>query len=92
MRAILAVAGLRQDGDVTQARFLREDGTPARVDRAAEMFQDELIPDDAQLITQVSRWDRLKDPIGVVRCFVEHLDDARGAPASGRALGGGGDR
>ncbi len=76
VRAILAVAGLRQDGDVTHARFLREDGTPARVDRAAEMFQDELIPDEVQLITQVSRWDRLKDPIGVVRCFVENLDDA----------------
>ncbi len=77
VRAILAVAGLRHDGDVTQARFLREDGTPARVDRPAETFQDEMIPDDAQLITQVSRWDRLKDPIGVMRCFVEHLDDAQ---------------
>ena len=42
--AILGVAGLRLDGDPTEARFLREDGTPARVDRAAEMFQDELIP------------------------------------------------
>src|SRR5581483_3899294 len=74
--AILGVAGLRKDGDATQARFLREDGTPARVDRAAELFQDELIPDDAPLITQVSRWDRLKDPMGVVRCFAENLDDA----------------
>jgi trehalose synthase len=74
--AILGVAGLRSDGDATEARFLREDGTPARVDRAAEMFQDELIPDDVPLITQVSRWDRLKDPMGVVRCFVETLDDA----------------
>ena len=74
--AILGVAGLRLDGDPTEARFLREDGTPARVDRAAEMFQDELIPDDVQLITQVSRWDRLKDPMGVVRCFVESLDNA----------------
>ena len=73
--AILGVAGLRQDGDATAARFLREDGTPARVDRAAEMFQDALIPDDAPLITQVSRWDRLKDPMGVVRCFAENLDD-----------------
>jgi trehalose synthase len=73
--AILGVAGLRSDGDPGAARFVREDGTPARVDRVAEMFQDELIPDDSPLITQVSRWDRLKDPIGVVQCFAKHLDD-----------------
>jgi len=71
--AILAVAGIRHDGHAQEARFVREDGTPARVDRAAQMFQDEPVPDDARLITQVSRWDRLKDPIGVVRGFVEHL-------------------
>jgi len=73
--AILGVAGLREGGDPTEARFVREDGTPGRVDRAAEMFHDEPIPDDAPLITQVSRWDRLKDPMGVMRCFVENVDD-----------------
>src|SRR3954453_20295842 len=75
VQAILGVAGVRPDGDPTNARFLREDGTPARVDRAAEMFQEEPVPDDAPLITQVSRWDRLKDPIGVLRCFAEELAD-----------------
>jgi trehalose synthase len=75
VRAILAVAGLRSDGDVPQARFVREDGTPGRVDRAAEMLQDSTIPDDAPLITQVSRWDRLKDPMGMLRSFAEHLGD-----------------
>jgi trehalose synthase len=77
VRAILAVAGVRQDGDAdaSKATFTREDGSPARVDRAAQMFQDEPVPDVAALITQVSRWDRLKDPMGVVRGFVEHLDD-----------------
>jgi trehalose synthase len=75
VRAILGVAGVRADGDSPHATFGREDGTPARVDRAAEMFQDEPVPDDAPLITQVSRWDRLKDPIGVLRCFAEHLAD-----------------
>jgi trehalose synthase len=39
------------------------------------MFQDEPVPDGAPLITQVSRWDRLKDPMGVVRCFVENVVD-----------------
>ena len=73
--AILSVAGVRADGDSRHATFLREDGTPGRVDRAAEMFQDEPVPDDAPLITQVSRWDRLKDPIGVMRGFAENLAD-----------------
>jgi trehalose synthase len=75
VRAILGVAGVRADGDPTQATFVCEDRTPARVDRAAEMFQDEPVSDDAPLITQVSRWDRLKDPIGVLRCFAEQLAD-----------------
>ena len=35
VKAILAVAGLREGGDVTRATFTREDGTPGRVDRAA---------------------------------------------------------
>jgi trehalose synthase len=33
------------------------------------------IPDDAGLVVQVSRWDRLKDPIGYIRMFVDHLAD-----------------
>jgi trehalose synthase len=77
VRAILGVAGVRADGEAVRATFLCEDGTPGRVDRAAELFQDEPIPDEVHLITQVSRWDRLKDPMGVLRCFAEHLPDAR---------------
>lgn len=73
--AILGVSGLGPDGDSTRATFTREDGTPGRVDRAAEMFQDEPVPEDAPLITQVSRWDRLKDPEGVLRSFTDHLAD-----------------
>jgi trehalose synthase len=33
------------------------------------------IPDRARLVVQVSRWDRLKDPIGFVRMFAGHLGD-----------------
>jgi trehalose synthase len=33
------------------------------------------IPDGARLVVQVSRWDRLKDPIGFVRMFAGHLGD-----------------
>lgn len=33
------------------------------------------VPRDARVVLQVSRWDRLKDMSGVMRSFVEHLDD-----------------
>jgi trehalose synthase len=75
VRAILAITGLSDKGDGHLATFAREDGSPGRVDRRAELFEDRLIPDGAPLITQVSRWDRLKDPGGVLRCFVEELDN-----------------
>jgi trehalose synthase len=74
VRAILAIAGLGVGGDPRLATFVREDGSPGRVDRRAELFQDGPIPQRAPLITQVSRWDRLKDPGGLVRCFAEELE------------------
>ena len=46
------------------------------------------IPPDAPLVAQVSRWDRLKDPVGVLRCFAEHCDRSRGAPAARRPVRG----
>ncbi len=72
-RSILNVIGLGQGDHFKQAVFEREDGSTARVDRAAELDQEGPIPEDAPLIVQVSRWDRLKDPIGVLRCFAEHV-------------------
>jgi trehalose synthase len=35
------------------------------------MTEDEPVPPDAPVVVQVSRWDALKDPIGVLRGFVE---------------------
>jgi trehalose synthase len=70
--SILAVVGLQHGDHFSRALFQRLDGSTARVDRAAELDQDGPVPVDAPLITQVSRWDRLKDPVGVLRCFAEH--------------------
>jgi trehalose synthase len=33
------------------------------------------LPTDAPLVLQVSRWDRLKDMVGVLEAFATHLDD-----------------
>jgi trehalose synthase len=76
--AILSRIGLA-DGDVADgARFLRQDGTPGRVNRRAELDQAGPIPPGTPLVTQVSRWDRLKDPVGVLSGFT---DAVRGGDA-----------
>ncbi len=71
--SILAVIGARAGDHFSKAMFQHLDGSRARVDRHADIDQDAPVPDDAPLITQVSRWDRLKDPVGVLRCFTEHV-------------------
>jgi trehalose synthase len=71
--SILAVIGIRSEDHFSGAIFRHLDGSEARVDRHADIDQDGPVPDDAPLITQVSRWDRLKDPVGVLRCFTEHV-------------------
>jgi trehalose synthase len=72
VKSILAVVGLQQGDHVRNALFHRLDGSTARVDRAAELDQDGPVPEGAPLVSQVSRWDRLKDPVGVLRSFGEH--------------------
>jgi trehalose synthase len=75
IEAILDVAGLSDGGSPRPAAFVREDGTPGRVDRPAEVFEVGPIPRSAPLVAQVSRWDRLKDPAGVLRSFASHVSD-----------------
>jgi trehalose synthase len=71
-QAILSRAGILP-GRGTRATFTRSDGTPGRVDRTAALLESRpLSPGDA-VVTQVSRWDRLKDPLGVLSGFVEHV-------------------
>ncbi len=76
VQAALAVAGIGPDGAKGPATYVRTDGTPARIDRRGEVFQDGPVPEDAKLVTQVSRWDRLKDPFGLLDCFGTRLGDS----------------
>jgi trehalose synthase len=70
VRAILTQTGLIQSPSVGGGAFIREDGTPGRVDRVAEVLRDGPAPSwETPLVVQVSRWDRLKDPIGVMQGF-----------------------
>jgi trehalose synthase len=74
-RAILAVAGLLAAAPQGSPVFVREDGTPGRVDRRAEVVQTAPLRDDDRVVVQVSRWDHLKDPIGVLQGFVVHVGE-----------------
>lgn len=75
IRAILThvglVAGDAQDGPRS---FRRDDGSVGRVDRQAEVMRVGQPPSwETPLIVQVSRWDAMKDPVGVLRGFTKLL-------------------
>lgn len=72
--AILGAAGLIDQRPDAPPTFVREDGTPGRVDRHATLADGAPPPpSSARFVSQVSRWDRLKDPLGVIRGFAEHV-------------------
>lgn len=73
-RAILSAVGIVacEDGPTT---FTRDDGSPGRVDRAADLVRHGPAPRaDNPLVVQVSRWDRLKDMTGVLEGFAHVFD------------------
>jgi trehalose synthase len=77
VRAVLLAAGIVHDGEPPAgATFARQDGSPGRVTRQAEMIEDAPLGPDEPLVVQVSRWDELKDPLGVIRGFAEHVQGA----------------
>jgi trehalose synthase len=81
VNAILHTAGILEDpaAEMGTPGFRRLDGSPGRVVRRAEMIQDQPIPPSAPLVVQVSRWDPLKDPLGVLQGFARHVPEALGA-------------
>jgi trehalose synthase len=72
--SIIEAIGLSAGDSQAPAAFVHMDGTPGRVDRHAEVDEDTFLPPDARSVIQVSRWDRLKDPSGLVECFAAHCD------------------
>jgi trehalose synthase len=72
---ILRTAQIVQgDGGGTPA-FTRSDGAQANISRKARMIQDRPPPADTPIVVQVSRWDKLKDPEGVLSAFAAHVAD-----------------
>lgn len=76
VRAILVHTGLvAGPAGCGAPAFTREDGAPGRVDRRADVIRLGPAPAwDAPLVVKVSRWDSLKDHIGVMRGFAEFVD------------------
>jgi trehalose synthase len=72
--AILVAAGIVESGDAGSPVFERGDGSEARVEHRAEIHEDTRLTPDDPIVLQVSRWDRLKDPEGVIRGFAEHAE------------------
>lgn len=71
---ILDTAGLLAGDGRGPAEFVRIDGSPAVVERKADYHDGGPPPPaDAKLVVQVSRWDRLKDPIGVIQGFARNV-------------------
>jgi trehalose synthase len=72
--AVLRASGLVADGTVSEpVTFHRQDGTLGHVERRAQLVEDEPLRAETPIVLQVSRWDALKDPIGVIRGFAEHV-------------------
>jgi trehalose synthase len=74
IQSILAVAGLDEvPAGGCPPVFTREDGSAGQVIRPATIVEGRPLRAEDPVVAQVSRWDRLKDPVGVVRGFVDHV-------------------
>jgi trehalose synthase len=72
--AVLRAAGLAADHHhPSRAVFERLDGSVGKVERSARLIEEHQLRLDVPLVVQVSRWDRLKDPLGVLRGFADHV-------------------
>ena len=69
---ILRVSNLVQ-GRPDDVRFKRLDGSIGTVARTADLSGGMPVPESVPIVTQISRWDRLKDPIGLVKSFAAYV-------------------
>ena len=67
------------DGASRGATYERADGTTARITHRSEVTEERPLSPTTRLVMQVSRWDRLKDPAGVMEAFVRHCIDVTDA-------------
>jgi trehalose synthase len=73
VESILRAAGIHGERPHGAASFTRLDGSPGRVGRHIDRNSWPPLPGSAPAVVQVSRWDRLKDPAGVLQAFTEGI-------------------
>jgi trehalose synthase len=84
VRSILVHVGLVEGPAPSRAPhvFQREDETPGRVQRCADVIRLGSAPAwETPLVVQISRWDPLKDPIGVLRGFAQLVEQGEAGHA-----------
>jgi trehalose synthase len=80
VEAVLRVSRLVSvPGEAIPVTFERQDGTPGRVERCAHLIEEAPVRMDTPVVVQVSRWDALKDPLGVIQGFGEFVPVDTGA-------------
>lgn len=80
VRAILCRVGILGGEPEAPAIYSHRDGTPGRIDHCADLLRAGPPPSpDVPLVVQVSRWDRLKDMVGVMHGFARRAGALRGA-------------
>ena len=77
--AILGAARLLTVPEPSEARVEIDGVGSVHVHREAERIEEAPAPADAPLVSQVSRWDRLKDPVGVLQGFARRVRPSLGA-------------
>jgi trehalose synthase len=81
-RLALAYVGLLGGATKTApvAPFTRRDGSSGRISRRADVVQTgPPAAAEVPVVVQISRWDRMKDMVGVMNGFVQHVDPSLGA-------------
>jgi trehalose synthase len=82
IHSILVHVGIVEGPDGDSLSFTRQDGSPGRVDRQADIVRLGRPPAfETPLVVQVSRWDPLKDPVGVMHGFGHLVEVGRAGDA-----------
>ena len=74
--AILATSGIVRGPESPSCLLVVADGRTVAVRRRCALVEEGPPPraGEAPLVVALSRWDRLKDPIGIIRGFVSHVE------------------
>jgi trehalose synthase len=71
--SILAAADVRDGQAAAPARFTRVDGSSGEVTSKVVFERERRLRAGEPFVLQVSRWDRLKDPVGVIDGFARYV-------------------